>query len=357
MLEYVLIYMGICFLSIFISISDSKLFKFTISVILITVLSYLYYQRDFSIGVDTYAYVEYFDLLKNSSFVQAVDYARVFKIEVGFFLLSKILIDLFDSSHIVFFIYALFVYSLLIFSFQRYKINFLFSVLSLFTFFPIFFYNFNILRQSIALSLIIFSIYYLFNGRNKSFFSLIFLSSLFHAPSIIAVSFYFIYRFKDFIYRNILGFILVFLAVIIGFFKFASLFLDKYMVYLEADNVVNPFSFYSLSLYFMLLILSVFVLSRHKDQDGNVKFLNLIFLIFLMYNISLYFVGFSNQGLNRIGFYFMWPIIFIIPMFLRLGFSGNNRYLVNILFFIFFGLMFGYILTHQPDSIVPFVSW
>lgn len=358
MLEYILVFFLTIFFSIFHYVIKDKVFKLIILFFLVIIISMIYYFRDYSIGTDTYAYVEYFDLLKQIKYSEIFYYSDVYKVEFIFFVFSKFLIDIFEDFHLVFFIYAIITYSVLIFSFKKLRLNLTLMLFSIFTLFPIFFYNFNILRQSIALSFIIMSVVYLINNENKKFIFWVLLSSLFHSSAIVCLFFYFAYIYRDFLYKYILYIYIGLLGVGYVFFNLIGNYLDKYMVYMEGSGE-RPFGLPILLGFTLIFILSYFLDIKRKDFSyrNHLRFFNFLLGLFLVYNSMLYILGFSNQGLNRVGFYFMWPIIFIIPILVSNFFKKNDRFFVNFILFSFYSLMFFYILFSQSDDIIPFKYW
>lgn len=318
----------------------------------------LYYFRDYSIGKDTYAYVEYFEVLKYIDYSEIYYYSQLFKVEFFFFLFSKFLLEVFQDIHVVFYIYAVITYTILLYAFRKSKLNFLLLLFSIFTFFPIYYYGFNILRQSISLSFIILSIMYLVRGENKKFVLWVILAGLFHSSAIICLFFYFIFFFREYLYKNIILFYSVFYTIGYVFFSFIGSYLDKYTVYIEGDDA-KPFGWLIL-LFFAFNFFFAYFLDRSKNLGlyrEELKFYNIILGLFLVYNLLLNTIGFSNQGLNRLGFYLMWPIIFIIPILVYTQFKGNDKVLVNLGVFIFYFLICLYLLANQSESIVPFKFW
>ncbi|MEW9150517.1 EpsG family protein [Acinetobacter indicus] len=355
MIEYIVILFLSTILSFFYSISKNKLFKIICLFVLVLVLSILYYIRDFSIGTDTHAYVDYFELLKNIKYSEIFYYANAYNVEFFFFIISKLLLDVFGSIQMIFFVYAIILYTTLISSFRMLNLNLVLLVLSIFSFFPIFYYNFNILRQSIALSFIILSCVYLIRGQNNNFLLLIVIAGLFHSSALVCILFYFIYKYRDYIYNKIFYFIIFFMSSFYLFLKAISGYLDKYIVYIEVSDG-KPFSFSIIFIFSLISIFSYIVRNKANLQwyKDVLKFFNIVLLFFISYNILLYVIGISNQGLNRIGFYFLWPIIFIVPILIRTQFKGNNRIVVNMLSLVLYVLASFYLLVNQSESIIPF---
>ena len=202
------------------------------------------------------------------------------------------------------------------------------------------------------------SVVYLTNSENKKFIFWVLISSLFHSSAIVCLFFYFAYIYRDYIYKYILYIYVILLGVGYVFLNLIGSYLDKYIVYMEASGE-KPFGV-SIMLGFTSIFFLAYFLDLKRDDflyRDHLKFFNFLLGLFLVYNIMLYILGFSNQGLNRVGFYFMWPIVFIIPILVGGFFKKNDRFFVNFILFPFYILMFFYILFNQSDSIIPFKYW
>lgn len=85
MLEYFGIYVVIAIISLGISLNNNRVLNKILLGLLIFLLSIPYYICDYSIGMDTYAYVEYFEILMNSSYSQVISLSYIYNIEYGFY--------------------------------------------------------------------------------------------------------------------------------------------------------------------------------------------------------------------------------------------------------------------------------
>lgn len=356
MFEYFLIYGCVVLFSFsFYLINDVNLKKL-ILVIMVFILASLNYFRDYSIGTDTWNYVQYFDILDDVSYGDVSNVSSSYRIEYVFLFISKVLIDIFPNYHYVFFIYSLFVYYLILSAFLKLKLNIILLAVSLFSIFPIYFYTFNILRQVVALSLVIYSLTFLFKNRNLSFFSTIVFASLFHFPSLICFIFYFLFNYSRFFIRNLIwlgGLIFTLIYLLLTIF---NSYLGKYVYYFSIEDYSKPFSMVSLFLHFFIFIISLYTI-RIKgvlNVSKDFLFLTIVVFIFLSYNILLYVTGISNQGLNRLGFYFYWASMFLVVKNFKINFKGDGLILVYFLWFLFSFLWFYYLLSGFSSDLVPY---
>ena len=335
--------------------SNHKFFNRLIIILLVTTLSLPYYLRDFSIGTDTIAYVDYFDIIRNtSSFSDILLLVKIYKIEIGFLLFTKILTFFIKDNHVIFFVYALISFTLFINFTIKNRLNLILSLAGIFSLFPLYYYNFNILRQSFATFIILYSFSYLVNNQLKKYIYGVVFASLFHQAAIISLIFILIYKFKNRLYRIIgllppAGFLLM-----IVIFKILPNYVDKYNSYLESTTTEQPFGILWTTLILGITIISMIIMNKVPTKTKeNLKTIIIIMVIFLTYNTFLYFLGFSNQGLNRIAFYFLWPSLYIIPLWLR-ALSRKDYYIGVCLAFLFYLALATMILYMQPDNIVPF---
>lgn len=359
MLAYFSVYVFIVIISFLISIVKEKSVTKLLLFSLIILFSLLYFFRDYNIGTDTQAYVHYFDILKRSKYSEVFELSQLYKIEFGFLFFSKFLVDIFPNYHYLFLFYSIIVYCLMVKVFIKSKSNFLILCISLFSVYPLFFYNFNILRQSISIALIIYSVSCLFDNQKNKFFLVVFLSSFIHFASIISILFYFVYKKSDFLYKHSISLSVIFFSIFLITFKFSEVLFGKYYHYFSVAEAVEPFSLITLFFYFSVYFYSVYVINNYgKFYDlRKITFYNIILLVFLVYNIILNFTGLSNQGLNRLGFYFSWVVIFLVPEMLKFSLKKQSLVILYIFIFLFYSFWFVYSVGNFGDDLVPFTYY
>ncbi|RVT33620.1 EpsG family protein [Acinetobacter indicus] len=354
MLPYFLIYFFLTINTLIANAAKNNAVKKIFLFLSVIIISSLYYFRDPVIGTDTKFYVMFFDIIKDLNFSEYHDFSQNYGLEYFFVLFSGGLLLLGDNN-IVLFLYAFFIYYFVFKSFYLSKLNFVFLALGLFSFFSLYFWGFNILRQCLALSLVICGSIFLIKGNKIKFAIYISLGSLFHLTAIFCFFFYFIYRYRIFLFKNIIYLNLIFLIFLISSFKVFDLIGSGYSFYINEAENVSPFGWLTMFLYFFICCFSMVVANKNQYFFDSGSFFSIILSLFVSYNVFLNILGFSNQGLNRMGFYFLWPVIFIIPMIFDSITNGKNKILYGMILYIIYTLYFIYTVNLLSDDMIPFV--
>lgn len=203
--------------------------------------------------------------------------------------------------------------------------------------------SFNIIRQTLALSIIFYSIRYI---KSRNFFKYcicIFLTYLIHKTSIIMLPLYFVGNMK--ISKKFSCIILCILAFISMFYheilQFIVRLLPTYQVYLTINNYTyDPAGIGTYVILFINLLLWFFMfLNKEKlikyNPDNNLYF-NLFTFSFLFYFLSL-----SNTIMVRLGYYMSIFLVYLLPDLYRVSRLKVNN--TNSLF-LFFGFTLYYII-------------
>lgn len=356
MLPYVLVYITVVIASFFAQAKTIKIFKILASAIIILSLAILYLIRDYTIGTDTLNYIPIFSALDNNhDILSPFYYSILYNFEVGFTYISFILVNLFHEPYLIFFIYTLLIYSCVWFVIQKSKLNPTLLYASIFSFFSFYLYSFNILRQCIAIALIMLAVHFLLNQRNKKFILLILAASLFHYPAIVCLGFYFIYKFRNLLYR--LWFVVIPVVAITAeiAFKFVIDSSEKYKLYAEGDDLTQSLSISVLSFYIFIFLCSILFLRIVKPENrDNFKFYSILFYVYLGIQAFLIIFDGLNQAIARMSLYFLFSSIFIIPYILN-GIKNNNlRYVFNILYLLFLSFYFIYVISNKGVEYMPF---
>ena len=173
-----------------------------------------------------------------------------------------------------------------------------------------FFLSFITLRHSLALSILIFAFMFLLKGKNKYFFIMIAVASLFHKTALIFALAYPISKMKPGLKNYLLIFISLFLVV---FFKnqlfnwiFTFISDEHYLLYLNRNITINLNSF------FINLALVVFYSLFRKKNDNDEKNNN-IYLNMLCVGTAFSSLTIMMDVMYRISLYFTFPSIILIP--------------------------------------------
>lgn len=275
---------------------------------------YIFSAIRFDVGVDFMAYYESLNNFKYGT--------SSFQFEPMNMLIIN-LINYFEFNYQIF----LLIYSFLSLVGIYYFINKLskYKKLSIFIFFTIgiyYFSTFNLLRQSVAVSLLLIGVVKLIEGKDKQFFVLLFFASSFHLSSIIGIVYYF-FRIRLSIFNYLL--IIIILGGLSELFLYLITF-TKYVVYLEHlrfSEQPNP------GIFLLFIIFSLFIPIFLGYFRKN-KFLELKEVVLVNMNLfSLliiligYKMGIDFSMIMRLNIYFQYQLIILIPIVI---YSFQNKY-------------------------------
>lgn len=321
--------------------------------LIIVAFSSLFYLRDLSIGIDTYTYSEIFtDVMNLSDISEIFPYSYLNNLEIGFifivYLLGKI-----GGIQFIFTFLSVILYFNYVLVLNKLKINPLIYFMSFFSYFGVYLWSFNILRQMIAVSIIALGTMYLLDNKNKHFFFLVLLASLIHYSAFVCIIFYFVKKYLDFFYK--LRYFLIFLTILlskIGLVLISSYY-SRYDDYATVSNM-ESIGFMLLSFYFITFLLSDFFYKNIKEYSYHFKFFIVIFSFYLALQTSFLINDISNYGTTRIVIYFLWPCVIIWAIFLKNIKDLNVRLILNILFASFMFLYWFWVLINSKSDILPF---
>jgi len=260
----------------------------------------------YAVGNDYFTYFENYQGINKGTGTVSTEIAYVF--------LNKIF-----SFEIV-----IYVFSLLSFIFLNSAIDFFclrHKILSYLVFFSFFLITFNlhIIRQGLAIAIILFGYRFLFNKNYLKFILIILLASTFHLSALILLPFMFLIHLKiapfyQFIIIIISLGVLLFQEVIVGFYYSIAgniPLLNKYLlVYREEERIS-----YGLSsgMILDLIVLLILFFKRNLLNEKEEFLLRIFFL-----STILTFVLSIDPAALRLVYYFRIVIIFLIPLFFRL---------------------------------------
>lgn len=172
----------------------------------------------------------------------------------------------------------------------------------------------EIIRFTIALTIVTFSFKYLLQHKFIPFFIIVSLASLFHLSAFLLVVLYFFIKLelnkKFWIILIVLSLILFNEFVFLNIFKFVtSLFnvvsLERLIIYTEASILTNSTSVFSIgNLYNMYLVFLIFLISKKNIYFEKQNILTFIMIYFMIYFMTLYL-----GSISRIRLLFF-PILF-----------------------------------------------
>ena len=267
--------------------------------------------RDEDVGIDTYSYITIWDNVLKSSYSY---------VEIGFQWLIHCLSLVTSESAILFIACAAIIYCMTIIRLWEWRFLSSFpiaiSVLYMAHFLP----SMNIMRQYCAAAIILFFVKYLIGRKPYKFIFGVFLASLIHMSSMVAVLLFFIVtfcRWKELtIKEKMLFFFLIILFLPLSWFIY-SLMIAKYDVYV-VDSVSDIGFLVPIKI---LFIVGSFWISKLCAKDYNNA--NILPNLLIKVSFIAYLLGTLLEGLDyfmpvlsRIGLYFSisgvlyWGILF-----------------------------------------------
>lgn len=339
-------------------------FFVAVSIIILALLAFL---RDTSIGTDTLNYNNYYYYVQSSKnlIIYCKSMHDLFGIEYGFSFLNYIIGILNISVHSFYFICECIIginVSLSIFSLSK-KIN---VTLGWMTYCCIFYtLSFNILRQSLALSIILLAITQLYKNKLLNSVILAILAIMFHGVSVII---FMIIIFGILLMRtktksqyilviSIMIIISILLPVLIKNPAVVPLLGSKYSQYLgqqyagqQTIQSINT----TLIIRLPMIILAIYSLIANKNSitknDAYIYYLIIVEACILPFQLI-------SPAMGRIVLYFGVSKIIGYPLILNnLGFKNSTSFVIKIMFICFLLILFYYqVIVNNNNMVYPYV--
>jgi len=314
--------------------------------IIIGILTLFLLLRSTKVGIDTKNYENIFNYCREKNIIELLTYERH---EIGYKYYTKF-ISLFTNYHLFLCITSVITMMGIYFFIKENSKNYFLSIL-LFITFNFYGYYFGILRQSIAISILLCGYKYVFEKKIWKFLLFVLLATLFHKTAFIFIILYFI-KYVHIDKRKLL----IWIGIIVMSFisrQFILNFIINY-VYKPAD-----LTFYSGSGYKMLILLiglgicCYFFQDRLLKQDKNNQLLiNMIFVGGIMQTLSTMF---SNT--YRVTLYFTYAMIPLIPNMIE---TIKNKKIKNCIILCMIALLsiyFYFMTTNLVDYIEYQFFW
>lgn len=279
---------------------------------------------------DSFIELSGIDLLKPG---QIAAYQFTHKEEIGSMLLMSFVSTFSNDYNVFLLIYGviwLFLYSYVI---VKYSNNIFLSFIILFLL--ICGQSLFVIRQHIAIPIILLSYDAVIRKKLFLFLALVILASLFHFTAIVSLPVYFIYRNRK-TYKLIIASILFLIALILVVNRIDLV--NSYMI-LDYSSYIQGHSDggYNFPLYISIFfaISYVIILGKKAFQEG----INKLVLILIIMDVILNSVSTTLTLVTRLALYFHIAIIFIVPLVTK----SINNYLLKIMFVVFTVLILMYI--------------
>lgn len=277
--------------------------------------------RDQSVGWDTPTYISYFSKISSYDFQSSL---IVFRLEPLYLALNLFITQITVDYHIFLSIIAAIIYILILTNIPKYSCN---PWLTCFLFVAFGFYNFsiNILRQSIALALVIFSFKYIVNRKFLQFILILSIATLFHYTAIVFVITYFFYKIKItpksffIILSAIICISFLLLPKIMGIIILFNPYYDQYMGEAETKGI---------GMFLMLFASSCasLILLRGKDLDEFSQ----LWLVMICIATAMQIFAFQISILVRVVYYWQIAMIFLFPAIINQCQLLQNKQIVLI---------------------------
>jgi len=243
--------------------------------------------RDKSVGTDSLSYERIFSNIERGNEVRH---------EIGWQVLNKLIVFFGGSYETLIIVTSLLVLLPVFFVAKKYSKN---PMLTIFLFYSLYLYlqSFNIVRQTIAISISLLAIYYLLNNKKILFYALILIASTFHLSALILLPLAFLHRLPN---TNIFYILAILLSIVLGL-GFTEeitryvIVLLKYESYLDDLNYelrFTHFIYYIINNIFFFFILYI---SQKKDILFKLFFVsffvgNILGFISFSYRVNLFFI-------------------------------------------------------------------
>ncbi len=260
-----------------------------------------------NVGTDYLNYAKIFEEFRTTKLVDLITASD--NIEVGYYLLIRAIQFLGADVHFAFFAYEFFIIYIFLLGLSKYK-NSVNAIFCITFYFAMYFHpSLNIIRQSMAMSLLFLACFYLINKKYVAYAVTNALACLFHRTAIICFIFFILYVFlrreyaKDRVKfrltgRRVLFYIVILLCPLIYRLIIPLLlslpFFSKYSDY--AVNINGTIGF-GMTFKFIVLIIPVVAVMIHKRGNISAQSLKLLDLYTLFIPISDigYFIEFTNR--------------------------------------------------------------
>jgi len=198
---------------------------------------------------------------------------------------------------------------------------------------------FNILKQGIAVCIVLYGMRFIFKNELKQFILIVLIATLFHPSALISILLYFIWNHKNNApfsrekntYIIILSVIVItFYQQIISFITSTFSYYDDYSGYANINTTGRNRDFY-LDLFFLLIFL--LLQKKMKKYDDKSEYMLCLYII----SVVIGFTGFYNPYLKRLALFFSVPSkIYLYSLIPSLFINKNNRYTIKLLMTFYF---------------------
>ncbi len=333
------IYISLFLLLLFLSFLKKNIFIYCVIYVLLFLLGAL---RNIEVGTDTANYYDIYNIINNDP--DGLNYILGF-VEPGWVFINRVCGILFDDYRSVIFIglfLALTPLFIRVWKSSEKPFVVIFYYVTLY-----FYYNaFNITRQMIAVSIILFCINYLENNKKKHFIVGVFCAMLFHYSAIFCLSF--IWIMKKVKVSIKMASILLCITYILGLYIIPMLIpaipiVGHYSAYFMDTGSSGSVTRILLNIFFIFILASC---NRKKVKS----YLSLFFVGIVMYNLFAF-----SSAVGRLALYFTCTQLFLYPMITSK--YRLNDYTIKLCSFVYATTYYFLMLNANSGEIVPYQIW
>lgn len=294
-----------------------------------TILIVMAGLRNFTVGVDTFSYVQIFESVKGVPIIDFFNgnYYEYRSIETGYLIWNKV-ISIFSNNAQMMIFFNSFLYICLMFNFiKKNSVN---VFLTVFIFFAggMYILFFNLMRQMIAIAFISNSFIYYKDRKYWLSILLFLLAFSFHVISIVGIVMFVVSKIKYTKFKiTISFFIITFVGLnYIFFVNLITQVLPRFAKYLNNQGIVNPiggiFIFFVIDI---ILILYAVYIAKWDEKWHEITFLSIMTSLYILFVL----LGSQFNFLDRVGLVFKpFEVLFVSIVLEKI--SGRYKYIVLI---------------------------
>lgn len=284
--------------------------------------------RATTVGTDTFSYTNAYLMLPNLSFASLFTSTwLIVSRDPIFYSFIKILTYISEEPQFMLIIIsAVVAFSFSIFIYKN-SIN---PLLSYIMFIGLRYYSFTLtgLRQAIAWSIILYSYQFIKEQKFVKFALIVILASMFHSSAILFILSYPLAKIKKIEIMTLLIFLGSMFNLILNNLILKLLvklpILQQYESYISIKEYGTTGT--TILLIYMSILIFFFVLkSKILNKDKNMYFAYNLSAI----GVAITFLSFNYANIFRIGYYFVIPIIILLPSSIKNAFDKKSQLLIN----------------------------
>ena len=343
----------------------NKIIFFTFSLLAILVPSLMAGIRASGIGTDTKVYIDWIfkSNVHSKNISDALLFIQVSHIET-LYCLTNYLVSRFTNNLSVLYFTLEFIflgisYSACVKLSKKINISFSYSYLILLLLF--FNKSLNLCRQSLAMSICLYSVIFIITRKCKKFFIAMLIEIGFHKSAVLFIPLYFIYNIvtnnskKNTLIKIMIICLLLFSAIffksIVICFVNYGIISAKYLNYVYIYGNQNNVKLIEISSQFIVLLLTLIASKQLKIRCKYNGFL--VYIVVLSFITFLF--GYNASYSQRISYYFSFCLVLVIPQFIELLKNKKDRLYLSIIIALvlccYCGLYYG---KYQFDQTIPY---